>query len=100
MDSFRAFWQDGWNVFDFLITFLTLLPELLALLPATSDGGALDSGLPKLGAQTATHTAATHAAADHTRASSKRMTRQQPCSHDATESSLLSQAHLSSCHHT
>ena len=56
VDSFRAFWQDGWNVFDFLITFLTLLPELLALLPATSDGGALDSGLPKLGAQTATHT--------------------------------------------
>ena len=43
-------------MFDFLITFLTLLPELLALLPATSDGGALDSGLPKLGAQTATHT--------------------------------------------
>ena len=84
MDSFRAFWQDGWNVFDFLITFLTLLPELLALLPATRDGGALDSGLPKLGARTATH-----AAADHNHASSKRMTRQQSCSHEATESSLM-----------
>jgi hypothetical protein len=45
VDSFRSFWHDGWNTFDFVITMMSLLPELLSML---NSSGTLDSGLPKL----------------------------------------------------
>ena len=45
LDSFRAFWLDGWNIFDFVITLLSLLPEILSLF---NSDGSLDFGLPKL----------------------------------------------------
>ena len=45
IDSFRAFWHDGWNGFDFVITLMSLLPELLSLFNSTDS---IDSGLPKL----------------------------------------------------
>jgi cation channel sperm-associated protein 2 len=45
IDAFVPFWRDGWNVFDFVITLFSLLPEVLSLV---STSGALDSGLPKL----------------------------------------------------
>eukprot|EP01043_Picozoa_sp_COSAG02_P019357 COSAG02_NODE_928_length_15853_cov_9.053574_10_plen_882_part_00 len=45
IDSFRSFWHDGWNTFDFVITLMSLLPELLSLF---NSSGTLDSGLPKL----------------------------------------------------
>eukprot|EP00741_Cyanophora_paradoxa_P018150 tig00021038_g17524.t1 len=29
LDSFERFWQSGWNIFDFLVTFLSIIPEII-----------------------------------------------------------------------
>eukprot|EP01112_Ceratiomyxa_fruticulosa_P012269 TRINITY_DN3389_c0_g1_i2.p1 TRINITY_DN3389_c0_g1~~TRINITY_DN3389_c0_g1_i2.p1 ORF type:complete len:573 (+),score=116.85 TRINITY_DN3389_c0_g1_i2:221-1939(+) len=39
VDSFVDFWNNGWNVFDFVITALSAAPELIALAGNTSASG-------------------------------------------------------------
>ncbi|XP_064653307.1 cation channel sperm-associated protein 2-like [Lineus longissimus] len=29
MDNFKLFWLNGWNIFDFLVTFLSVVPEVM-----------------------------------------------------------------------
>jgi len=41
-DNFKQFWTDGWNIFDFLITVVTLIPELIGLF-TTSDKSIADA---------------------------------------------------------
>eukprot|EP00736_Rhodelphis_marinus_P001469 Rmarinus@m.27381 len=35
LDNFKAFWNDGWNLFDFVITIMSAIPELLLLFIGT-----------------------------------------------------------------
>ena len=32
LDCFRSYWLDAWNVFDFVITLLVVIPEMVSLL--------------------------------------------------------------------
>ncbi|XP_022239158.1 cation channel sperm-associated protein 2-like isoform X2 [Limulus polyphemus] len=31
LEGFRTFWKNGWNIFDFLVTFTTFIPEIILL---------------------------------------------------------------------
>lgn len=42
MDSFWLFWNDGWNVFDVLITVVSAIPEVLSLF---AEVASIDEGL-------------------------------------------------------
>ncbi|XP_076983812.1 cation channel sperm-associated protein 2 isoform X2 [Tamandua tetradactyla] len=37
MSSFFLFWKNAWNVFDFIVTMLSLLPEIVVLIGVTSQ---------------------------------------------------------------
>ncbi|XP_074662503.1 cation channel sperm-associated protein 2-like [Tubulanus polymorphus] len=37
MDDFKNFWRNGWNIFDFLVTFLSFVPEIINF--STGDFG-------------------------------------------------------------
>ena len=49
VDSFQEYWTDGWNVFDFIITLFSLLPEVIFLFQDEDQGSS--AWLPKLARQ-------------------------------------------------
>lgn len=47
IDSFRGFWRDGWNVFDFVITVLSAVPRVVSI----TAGGGDSSGFASVAGQ-------------------------------------------------
>ena len=43
LDSFTRFWRSGWNIFDFLVTVLSAVPEVLPLFLSSSSSSSTDS---------------------------------------------------------
>lgn len=37
MDDFWEFWVSGWNIFDFLVTFLSVIPDVIGLIPSRGN---------------------------------------------------------------
>ena len=49
MDNFAQYWTDKWNIFDFIITLLAVIPEILSLLPGDErQGNSSSSTVTKL----------------------------------------------------
>eukprot|EP00741_Cyanophora_paradoxa_P018148 tig00021038_g17522.t1 len=38
-DNFEKFWQSGWNIFDFLVTFLSIIPEIIVAASGPTRAG-------------------------------------------------------------
>eukprot|EP00741_Cyanophora_paradoxa_P018147 tig00021038_g17521.t1 len=39
IDNFERFWQSGWNIFDFLVTFLSIIPEIIVAASGPTRAG-------------------------------------------------------------
>eukprot|EP00741_Cyanophora_paradoxa_P018144 tig00021038_g17518.t1 len=39
IDNFEKFWQSGWNIFDFLVTFLSIIPEIIVAASGPTRAG-------------------------------------------------------------
>ncbi|KAI9217835.1 Ion transport protein-domain-containing protein [Blastocladiella britannica] len=48
LDSFRNYWRDPWNVFDFAVTIGTAVPEVLAILGVSESKGSFATVMQQL----------------------------------------------------